>query len=160
MSANRRFAADVVSPVAHESARTFLEEVGLPIDHLLFAASDPSVRGVDAGGSESQFLKVGDGGDYEEFCIGCISGEVVVINTLDSTIWHVNRSPQLFLECLEEFERGLPYGREDITWPEMACVVDLLKQALLAIDPTVQVEKSGFWYDILHDVAVGDYVED
>ncbi|MBZ3902852.1 MULTISPECIES: SUKH-4 family immunity protein [Streptomyces] len=160
MSPHHSYAPEAVSPVRDATARRFLTEVGLPEEHLLFAATDPAVRSVPAGGSERKLLKIGQGGDHDEFCIDIESGEIVSLSTEDASIWHVNESVTAFHECLEEFSSRFPAGDEDTEPEEWEELSSRFEQALLHIDGTALREDPGFWYSLLHDVAIGDYAAD
>jgi hypothetical protein len=133
--------------------------VGLPADHLLFVPVEPVARTVEKDDVVRSLLKVGQGGDYEEFCVDNDSGEIVSLSTSDSTIWHVNNSPVMFKWCLEEFAARFPYGNGDLDLPEREALAADLAGALLGIDATVLDEDPGFWHSLLGDVAIGDYTE-
>ncbi|GAA4018456.1 SUKH-4 family immunity protein [Streptomyces sp. NBC_01352] len=160
MSPHHRYTPESLSSVRDANARRLLTEVGLPEDHLLFTATSPAERTVRANGSERRLLKLGQGGDYDEYCIDIDSGEIVSLNTEDSSVWHVNESASTFLQCLEEFATRFPYGDEETepeVWEELA---GQLGEALSRIDRTTLSEDPGFWHSLLHDVAIGDYAED
>ncbi|WP_053755484.1 SUKH-4 family immunity protein [Streptomyces sp. MMG1533] len=160
MPPHHRYTPESLSSVRDATARRLLAEVGLPSDHLLFAATGPAARSVRANGSERHLLKLGQGGDYDEYCIDIDSGEIVSLNTEDSSVWHVNESASAFLECLEEFAARFPYGDEESEPEEWEERAGELREALVRIDGTALSEDPGFWHSLLHDVAIGDYAED
>jgi hypothetical protein len=160
MSPHHRYTPESLSSVRDANARRLLTEAGLPEDHLLFAATSPVARTVRANGSERHLLKLGQGGDYDEYCIDIDSGEIVSLNTEDSSVWHVNQSVSTFLECLEEFTTRFPYGDEETEPEEREELAGQLGEALSRIDRTTLNEDPGFWHSLLHDVAIGDYTED
>jgi hypothetical protein len=135
MTPLHRFEESTLSSVRHAEARSFLADVGLPCDHLLFAAlPTPAPRtGVGADGSARSLLAVGRGADDDTFCVDTHSGAFVYLSGHDQSVWHVNASPSAFLECLREFA---------------------------AVDASAFREDPGFWYSLLHDVAIGDYAAD
>jgi hypothetical protein len=160
MLTNRRSGLESTVAIADRVVRVFLAEVGLPHDHLLFAASDPLPRFVQVGGVERQLLRVGDGGLTDEFCVDCQTGELVSFNRADSTVWHVNRSVQEFASCLQAFSDGLPYGTDDADPEELEEQAGRLGEVLTRIDPTVMDDDPGYWHTVLGDVAIGDYAQD
>lgn len=160
MSVNRQYAPEALSTLRNAEARLFLQGVGLPEDHLLFAFAEPLDRHVAVEGVQRNLIRVGCGSDEVEFCVDGDSGEVVQLNLSDSSIWHVSESPAKFLECLKVFESRFPYGAEGGDPSEYEEMADRLKDALLKIDPTVFDEDPGFWYTIHMDVAIGDYSEE
>lgn len=160
MSPHHVYSPDSLSSLHDVAARRFLTEVGLPDDHLLFAATEPVVRTVRVDDSERHLLKLGQGGDYDEYCVDLQSGEIVSLNTEDSTVWHVNTSPSAFLSCLEEFAARFPYGDEETELEEREEMASRLAEALTEIDGTALREDLGFWHTVLGDVAIGDYVDD
>jgi hypothetical protein len=156
----QRYDAAALEPLRHQDARRFLQDVGLPREHLLFAFAEPGVRTVAVNGSERRLLKIGEGGDVEEFCVDVESGEVVVLNTADSSVWHVNAAPDTFAASLEEFTSRFPYGDQETDLPEREALAQALGRALVEIDGTALREDPGYWHTILGDVAIGDYVDD
>ncbi|MFF4726470.1 SUKH-4 family immunity protein [Streptomyces mirabilis] len=160
VSAYHLYAPPSVSSVRDVHAREFLQDVGLPVDHLLFASAEPATRIVETDGIKRNLLKIGEGGDYEEFCIDIESGEIVSLSTSDSSIWHVNDSPVMFQRCLEEFMARFPYGGEGLDLAEREALADELGRALIGIDATALRDDPGFWCGLLGDVAIGDYSEE
>jgi hypothetical protein len=155
-----RYEARAVASLGEIPGRGFLEEVGLHEETFLFVPAEPVPRHLDAEGARREFLRIGQGGDYEEFCVDVHSGEVVSLGISDSSVWHVSASVEKFDKCLNEFEAGFPYGDADSELPEREALADALKRALLDIDGTVCDEDPGFWYSLLSDVAIGDYSDE
>ncbi|MFI6816442.1 SUKH-4 family immunity protein [Nonomuraea sp. NPDC050328] len=151
---NHRYPSAYLAPVQHDEARRFLLDTGLPQDHLLFAAAtEPQPSG--------ELLKIGDGGDFDEFCVNCRTGAVVSRSTIDAAVLPVNSSPQTFAACLAEFTRQLrlaPASSSDED--ESETQARLLGEALTALDPTALTDENSFWNSVLWDVAIGDYAPD
>ncbi|NJQ04591.1 SUKH-4 family immunity protein [Streptomyces lonarensis] len=160
MSPKLTYAIQSLKGLRNDPARRFLGDVGLPADNLLFGFAEPIARQVEAYGSEREFIRVGESGDDEEFCVDIDTGEVVCINLADASVWHVSESPEKFLACLEEFTSRYPYGESASELEDREVMANTLKEALLAIDATVFDEDPGYWYTILGDVAIGDYSEE
>lgn len=162
MTPLHRFEESSLSSVRHAEARGFLTDVGLPRDHLLFSALPTPVprTGVGADGSARSLLAVGRGADDDTFCVDPHSGAFVYLSGHDGSVWHVNASPSAFLECLREFDAGFPYGDADSEGDEHEESAARLTEALGAVDPSAFREDPGFWYSLMHDVAIGDYAAD
>ncbi|MFZ4154161.1 SUKH-4 family immunity protein [Streptomyces pseudogriseolus] len=160
MSLKLTYAIQSLEGLRNDPARRFLSDVGLPAENLLFGFAQPLARQVKEDGGERKFIRVGEGGDDEEFCVDVETGEVVCVNLADSSVWHVSESPEKFLACLEEFMSRYPYGGSDSELEDREVMANALKEALFAIDATAFDEDPGYWYTILGDVAIGDYSDE
>lgn len=160
MSPNITYAIQSLEGLRNDPARRFLSDFGLPAETLLFGFAEPLFRQYEVGSSERNFIRVGEGGDSEEFCVDIDTGEVVCVNLADSSVWHVNESPEKFLACLVEFMSRYPYGEGESELEDREGMANALKETLLAIDATAFDEDPGYWYTIIGDVAIGDYSDE
>jgi hypothetical protein len=157
LSTKRTYTNQTLQGLRSEPARRYLSDVGLPAENLLFGFAEPVSRRVETDEGERNFVRVGDGGYQEEFCVDVDTGEIVSINLADFSIWHVSESPEKFHRCLEEFMTRFPYGDEESDLEDREAMAEGLRAALAAIDATAFDEDPGFWFTILGDIALGDY---
>ncbi|MET9482676.1 SUKH-4 family immunity protein [Streptomyces sp. NPDC006638] len=145
----------------NSAARDYLSSVGLPVEHVLFSASEAAGGGRVENVEDRDLLKLGSGGDGDDaYCVDCKTGEVFYRGSGDPSLFSVNSSPQKLSECLSVFELEIARsaGGDD---PEMLEeLADLLGRSLGEIDPPALREDPGFWRSIIFDVAIGDYVDD
>lgn len=153
-----RYNESVLSLIRESDARDYLSHRGLPSGNPLFFPGDARLHTAEG----RDFIVIGNDGvdDFSVYCVDAATGEVV-ITSLDSDvgIGHVNASPQAFDQCLAEFYRGCPYGDGDTSRQDLEQISAGLGRALFAIDASIFDEDPGFWYNLLHDVAIGDYAE-
>ncbi|MEU2820789.1 SUKH-4 family immunity protein [Streptomyces bacillaris] len=155
---NHHYSIEYVACVRNSAAREYLSSIGLPVEHVLFSASEAA-----GGGAENvegrDLLKLGSGGDGDDtYCVDSETGEVLYRGSDDPPLFFVNSSPQKLSECLSifEVETARSAGEDD---PEMLEeLADLLGRSLGEIDPLALQDDPGFWRSILFDVAIGDYV--
>ncbi|MEU7332072.1 SUKH-4 family immunity protein [Streptomyces parvus] len=144
----------------NSAAREYLSSIGLPVEHILFSASEAAGGGGAENVEGRDLLKLGSGGDGDDaYCVDSETGEVLYRGSDDPSLFFVNSSPQKFSECLSVFEveTARSAGEDD---PEMLeDLVDLLGRSLGEIDPLALQDDPGFWRSILFDVAIGDYVD-
>lgn len=157
---NYRYSIEYIACVRDLAAREYLSSIGLPVDHILFSASESAGGGVEEVEGR-EFLKLGSGGDGDDaYCVDCETGEVFYVVYGDPALFFVSSSPQKLSQCLNVFELeiGRAAGKADpATLEELA---DLLARTLGEIDPSALEDDPGFWRSILFDVAIGDYVDD
>jgi hypothetical protein len=158
--ADYRYSIEYVACVKNSTARECLSSVGLPVEHVLFSASEAAGGGVEKNEGRN-LLKLGSGGDGDDaYCLDCENGEVLYRGSGDPSLFFVNSSPQKLSECLNvfELETARSAGEDDpATLEELA---DLLGRLLGEIDSPALQGDPGFWRSILFDVAIGDYVDD
>lgn len=154
-----RYDKSALSLIRETAARDYLSGRGLPSGNPLFfpiGARSHTAEGRD-------FVVIGSDGvdDSSVYCVDVATGEVVITSLdPDVGIGHVNASPQAFDRCLSEFDQRCPYGNRSSSREDLELISADLGRALVAIDGSVFDEDPGFWYNLLHDVAIGDYVEE
>ncbi|MEV6348585.1 SUKH-4 family immunity protein [Actinoplanes sp. NPDC051851] len=153
-----RYEESVIALIRKSEARDYLSRRGLPAGNpfLFPVAAYPQIF------EGREFIVIGTDGtdDAGLFCVDVDTGEVAIAsNGSDAEIGHVNASPQAFDSCIAEFIRGCPYGNRDSEQEELELFSESLGRALSGIDGTVFREDPGFWYTLLNDVAIGDYIE-
>ncbi|GIG05341.1 SUKH-4 family immunity protein [Catellatospora coxensis] len=151
-----RYEESALSSIRDQPARDFLSQRGLSSGNPLFTPTD--ARSHTASGRD--FIIIGQDGadDVEVFCVDAATGEVVITSlTLDAGVGHVNASPQAFDRCLAEFRRRCPYGDRGTSREDLETISADLGRALVAIDASTFDEDPGYWHNLLHDVAIGDY---
>ncbi|MFE3942752.1 SUKH-4 family immunity protein [Streptomyces sp. NPDC059118] len=156
-----RYSIEYVACVRNSAARDYLSSVGLPVEHVLFSASEAAGGGGVEKVEGRDLLKLGSGGDGDDaYCVDSETGEVFYRSSGDPSLFSVNSSPQKLSECLRVFEletaRSAGEGEPE-TLEELA---DLLGRSIGEIDPSALRDDPGFWRSILFDVAIGDYVDD
>ncbi|MFI7368428.1 SUKH-4 family immunity protein [Streptomyces sp. NPDC050149] len=159
--ANHRYSIEYVACVRNSAARDYLSSVGLPVEHVLFSASEAA----GGGGAEQvggrDLLKLGSGGDGDDaYCVDCETGEVLYRGSGDPSLFSVNSSPQRLSECLSVFEIETARSADEDDPEILEELADLLGRSLGEIDPSALQDDPGFWRSILFDVAIGDYVDD
>ncbi|MFF4231330.1 SUKH-4 family immunity protein [Streptomyces sp. NPDC001820] len=144
----------------NSTAREYLSSVGLPVEHVIFSASEAAGGGVKETEGRD-LLKLGSGGDGDDaYCVDCENGEVLYRGGGDPSLFFVNSSPQKLSECLNVFELETARsagGDDPAALEELA---DLLGRSLGEIDSSALQDDPGFWRSILFDVAIGDYMDD
>jgi hypothetical protein len=154
-----RYDEHLISLIRESGAHSYLSGRGLPRENPLFFPVD--ARLLNAEGRD--FIVIGnDGADgFGSYCVDLDAGEVVTtsLDVENGGIGHVNASPETFDLCILEFARRCPYGDGGTSRDELERLSAELGRALLAIDDSVFDEDPGFWYNLLHDVAIGDYAE-
>ncbi|MFJ3301493.1 SUKH-4 family immunity protein [Streptomyces bacillaris] len=133
----------------------------LPVEHVLFSASEVA----SGGGTETvegrDILKLGSGGDGDDaYCVDPETGEVLYRGSDDPSPFFVNSSPQKLSECLSVFEVETSQSAGEADPESLEELADLLGRSLGEIDPLALQDDSGFWRSILFDVAIGDYMDD
>ncbi|MFJ3900498.1 SUKH-4 family immunity protein [Streptomyces sp. NPDC090025] len=159
--ANHHYSIEYVARVRNSAAREYLSSVGLPVEHVLFSASEAAGGGGTENTEGRDLLKLGSGGDGDDaYCVDCETGEVLYRGSGDPSLFSVSSSPQKLSECLNVFEveTARSAGEDD---PEiLEELADLLGRSLGEIDPLTLQDDPGFWRSILFDVAIGDYADD
>ncbi|MGW2387241.1 SUKH-4 family immunity protein [Streptomyces sp. NPDC001658] len=159
--ANHRYSIEYVACVRNSAAREYLSSVGLPVEHVLFSASEAADgRGVEKV-EDRDLLKLGSGGDGDDaYCVDCETGEVFYHGSGDPSMFFVNSSPQKLSECLSVFERETARFAGEGDPEVLEELADLLGSSLGEIDSMALHDDPGFWRSILFDVAIGDYTDD
>ncbi|MGA4856447.1 SUKH-4 family immunity protein [Streptomyces koyangensis] len=157
---NHQYSIEYIACVRKSAAREYLFSIGLPVEHVLFSASEAAGGGGVENVEGRDLLKLGSGGDGDDaYCVDSETGEVLYRGSDDPSLFFVNSSPRKFSECLSVFEVETvrSAGEDD---PEMLEeLADLLGRSLGEIDPLALRDDPGFWRSILFDVTIGDYVD-
>ncbi|NUL05966.1 SUKH-4 family immunity protein [Streptomyces lunaelactis] len=142
------------------AVREYLSSVGLPVEHVLFSASEAAGGGVSKVEGRD-LLKLGSGGDGDDaYCVDCGTGEVLYVGDGGPPLFLVNSSPRNLSECLNVFELEITRSAGEADPAMLEELADLLGRSLGEIDPSALDDDPGFWRSILFDVAIGDYVDD
>jgi len=159
---HHKYSSEYVECVQVLAVREFLIDIGLPVDHVLFSATQApyEVRVEEIGGRS--FLRVGFGAHDSEdsYCVDCASGEVVYLSRIDMSESHVNASPRQFDDCLRIFESEIAIAVSGDEPIGLEALAERLSQGISNIDSSALREDPGFWGSILFDVANGDYTEE
>lgn len=151
-----RYPDRAVSPLADAAARSYLTTVGLTREHPLFSARGPDEVTVDDRGGRTLLCLGEVNPHHQRLCVDAGTGEVVSL-LLSGGISHLNDSVAQFARSLEAFSARFPFYAENAELEEREEAADELRDTLLEIDPSALREDPGYWYGILHDVAMGDY---
>ncbi|MFD0785615.1 SUKH-4 family immunity protein [Micromonospora azadirachtae] len=153
-----RYDEQLLSLIREPAARFYLSSQGLPRTSPLFHPGD--ARPCTAEGRDSIVIGSDGDDDFGSYCVDVDTGEVVILSLRGGDgIGHVNASPEAFARCISEFSRRCPYGDGETSQEEFELISAELGRALSAIDDSVFDEDPGFWCNLLHDVAIGDYAE-
>jgi hypothetical protein len=155
-----RYPEATVAEVHDDDARSFLVEQGVPTDHLLFRANDPSEVFRIESNDGRIWVCIGSVGESEHLCVDARTGSVAGINPDTGDVWHVNSSVRAFAQSLAVFADGYPFYPPDNDAEQQEQAAERLRRTLLNIDATALREDPGFWNTILFDVANGDYTDD
>lgn len=154
---DHRYTSASVAPVRHAAAREHLSAVGLPEEHVLFAAVEDDAPVVERLGGRD-LLRVGSGGDGDDlYGVDCRTGEVLHVGDGDAAGALVGSSPAQLRACLRLFEDATA-GCVDDDPEALEALAASLRSALAAVDPVALAPEQGFWGCLLFDVALGDYV--
>lgn len=157
---NHRYSIEYVACVRNSAAREYLSSVGLPVEHVLFSASESAGSGIEKT-EDRDLLKMGSGGDGDDaYCVDCETGEVLYRTSDDPSLFSVNSSPRKFSECLYVFELETARSVREGDPEALEELADLLGSSLAGIDLSALRDDPGFWRSILFDVAIGDYVDE
>ncbi|WP_246340100.1 SUKH-4 family immunity protein [Streptomyces lunaelactis] len=157
---NHRYSIEYVACVRNLAVREYLSSVGLPVEHVLFSASEAAGGGVSKVEGRD-LLKLGSGGDGDDaYCVDCGTGEVLYVGDGGPPLFLVNSSPRNLSECLNVFELEIARSAGEADPAMLEELADLLGRSLGEIDPSALDDDPGFWRSILFDVAIGDYVDD
>lgn len=155
-----RYSIEYVACVRNSTVSEYLSSVGLPVEHVLFSASEAADGGVEKTEGRN-LLKLGSGGDGDDlYCVDCENGEVLYRGSGDPSLFLVNSSPQKLSECLRAFELETARSAGEGDPAALEELADLLGRSLGEIDSSAMPDDSGFWRSIIFDVAIGDYVDD
>ncbi|MGW6445008.1 SUKH-4 family immunity protein [Lentzea sp. NPDC055074] len=150
----------VTAVLASVEARAYLRTEGLPASHELVDVFQPGDVVVEEHPSGRTFLVVGGYEDLERYCVDVGSGAVVVVSGVDGSVWHLNASAMAFARSLDAFTAACPFGSAEWEAEEFERVAEAFREQLREIDPTSLSEDPGYWHSLLHDIAIGDYVEE
>ncbi|MBT2487500.1 SUKH-4 family immunity protein [Streptomyces sp. ISL-96] len=157
--ANHHYSIEYVACVMNVAARECLSLVGLPVEHVLFAASEAAGGGIVRVDGRD-LLKLGSGGDGDNaYRVDCETGEVLYVGTDNPSTFLVNSSPQNLCECLNVFELEIARSSGEDDPAMLEELAKLLGRSLEEIDSSALQGDRGFWRSILFDVAIGDYVD-
>lgn len=161
MSGDRvRYPEAVTAVLASVEARAFLAGEGLPASHELVDVVGAGDVVVEEHSSGRTLLVVGGYEDLERYCVDAGSGAVVVVSGIDGSVWHLNASAMAFGRSLDAFTARYPFGDAGWEAEEFERAAESFREVLREIDPTSLSDDPGYWHSLLHDIAIGDYVEE
>jgi hypothetical protein len=99
-------------------------------------------------------------GDGEQLGLDVVTGEVVAVNPADASVWHVNESVQQFARSLAAFTERFPFYEQGAESEIHEAAAREFQSCLAGIDHTALDEDPGFWFTLLHDIAIGDYSDE
>ncbi|MFY1697926.1 SUKH-4 family immunity protein [Solwaraspora sp. WMMA2101] len=152
-----RYEESILTLIRKSDARDYLLRRGLPVDNPLFFPMTAYSHTEEG----REFIVIGNDGtdDVGLYCVDIDTGEVAITSLgVEVGIGHVNASPYAFDRCISEFIRGCPYGSHGSEREELELISADLGRVLSGIDGSIFDEDPGFWYTLLNDVAIGDYV--
>nr|WP_170141024.1 SUKH-4 family immunity protein [Allonocardiopsis opalescens] len=147
-----------VAHICNEETRVFLEKVGVPGETFIFRARRPDIQPEFVYVDTQNFTIIGDGATSQVFCVA-EDGAVVAVNLIDRSVRHVNADVVKFARCLDYFMDSYPFGSVDVTREELEVIAGRLMAELMNIDHTVS-DGDAIWEYVVHDVAIGDYVDE
>lgn len=146
------------SDVPSATARTYLEEVGVPRETLLFEAS-LSLGAKFTTVSGQRFKRIGEFDETFQFLLDVDNGDVYFGLMPDEAPVYVNSSLERFSRCLAWVDQSSPFYMPSDSFETKEGAGSRVAEFIQSVDSACLDYADGFWNSFIHDVSIGDYCE-